>query len=663
MVASTGRGQCFLFLLDNHHHHESQIRTVTDDIQVPGGTYTNEYVENLELRLKNAEKALLKIRQPGPHLVSGSLIRYIDPPKPDDGGPHGIAASFQALSLNGPPPDSGYQGESSAAMLVKAAVSVKSGRPSVNDRRAPAPKPWTLQPWDKQSTDILHLSFPDPHLLSCLVSLYFADFNTFVPILHRPTFEDGVARRLHAHQEDFASTLLLVCALGSLYLTGSGMSPEDRQKLAWRWYNQVELCGHSLRRQPTTYDLQAYCLAAHFLLCASNARASWLIVSFGLRIVQDIGGHRRNLKAPTISTEEELEKRATWILVVLDAQLGAALGRMMTLDPFDLDIGLPSECDDKWWELSGPRKQPIHTPSSISFFNCIVDLYRILHFLVKHLYSTSRLYSAAGIDDLQIIATELDVKLSHWFKQIPQHLIWDPERTEAGLFFDQSASLYCFYNYIRMLIHRPFIPAKGLSNQSELRALRTCTKAARTCINIADVHRRRRADVPLFLSQDALFTSAMVLILKMWGRPQHADERAQDLACLHVVLDIFKSQQPRWPSSGFFVIVLERLLTLDYTPGEQLEEPSDTATPESSGDIDTPSDGQAQEPRRDAPWVAFAQAWLAGVVSDQDQTPHSIVAMPPVFAGDQEVVPRQYHRLRGFSDLNSEEPPRDEFDA
>jgi hypothetical protein len=35
-------------------------------------------------------------------------------------------------------------------------------------------------------------------------------------------------------------------------------------------------------------------------------------VGFGLRLVQDIGGHRRNLKAPTINTEEELEKRATW---------------------------------------------------------------------------------------------------------------------------------------------------------------------------------------------------------------------------------------------------------------------------------------------------------------------------------------------------------------
>ncbi|KAJ7897681.1 hypothetical protein B0H14DRAFT_2676515 [Mycena olivaceomarginata] len=144
-------------------------------------------------------------------------------------------------------------------MLAKAAVAVKSGRPSINDRRASAPKPWTLPPWNEHHRDITHLSFPDSRLLSCLVSLYFENFNIFIPVLYRPSFEDGLARQFHMRHDGFASTLLLVLALGSLYLTDPDISTEDRHKLAWRWYDQVELCGHSLRRQPTTYDLQAYC--------------------------------------------------------------------------------------------------------------------------------------------------------------------------------------------------------------------------------------------------------------------------------------------------------------------------------------------------------------------------------------------------------------------
>jgi hypothetical protein len=115
-------------------------------VDVQEGSYTQEYVRALELRFRKADKALLKLRESTQHIVSGSLIKYLDPPEPDDGGPHGIAASFQALALNGQPPDPGFQGESSSAMLAKAAAAVKSGRPSINDRRASAPKPWTLPP-------------------------------------------------------------------------------------------------------------------------------------------------------------------------------------------------------------------------------------------------------------------------------------------------------------------------------------------------------------------------------------------------------------------------------------------------------------------------------------------------------------------------------------
>ncbi|KAJ7897627.1 fungal-specific transcription factor domain-containing protein [Mycena olivaceomarginata] len=515
--------------------------------------------------------------RPGQHLASGilkGLIKPLPPPHPADSGPQDIAASFEALFLNDPPPDPGFQGESSVAMLVKTAVAIKSGRLSIRDRKTPAPDPWNLKPWDTQRcTETQHLTFPQEHLLSSLISLYFVNVNIFIPVLHRPSFEDGLARRIHLRQDDFASTLLLVCELGSLYLPEHGVSDGDRSKLAWSWYDQVELCGHSLRRQPTTYDLQAYCLAAHFLACASNPRASWSIVGFGLRLAQDIGALRRNVIAPTISTEEELEKRATWILMLLDAHLATALGRMTTLNPFDLDISVPSEYDDEWWN-SEPEYKPQHPPSTIVFFNCIIGLYQILHFMLKNLYSTSRLYTANGSQDLQMLAAELDVTLNKWFSAIPQHLIWDPERLLDGIFFDQSAALHCFYDYIRMLLHRPFILGMSRTSQPNPRAQRICIKAACACISVANTHRLRHPDVPLFLSQNPLFTAAMVLILDMWAHPQHADERAQNIASVHIALEIFRSQQKRWPSSDFFVNLTScrtlRLVAAHLCPGSTL---------------------------------------------------------------------------------------------
>jgi hypothetical protein len=104
------------------------------------------------------------------------------------------------------------------------------------------------------------LSFPADHLMHSLVSLFFSNVNLFIPVLHRPTFEECVHQRLHMRNLGFGTLLLLVCSLGALYVTELAISHAERQKLAWKWYNQVELCGHSLRHPPTLYDIQAYCV-------------------------------------------------------------------------------------------------------------------------------------------------------------------------------------------------------------------------------------------------------------------------------------------------------------------------------------------------------------------------------------------------------------------
>lgn len=102
--------------------------------------------------------------------------------------------------------------------------------------------------------------FPDDPLMASLVSLYFSHVNPFIPLLHRPRFVEGLNQRLHIHDPGFASILLLVCAVGSLYLTDPGLSRQDREQLAWKWYDQVDLGGHPLRHEPTLYDLQAHCV-------------------------------------------------------------------------------------------------------------------------------------------------------------------------------------------------------------------------------------------------------------------------------------------------------------------------------------------------------------------------------------------------------------------
>ncbi|KAK7008321.1 Zn(2)-C6 fungal-type domain-containing protein [Favolaschia claudopus] len=575
---------------------------------------------------------------------------YIDPssePGPDDGF-HGAAASFQALSLNGTaPPDPGFQGQSSSSMLVKAAVALKSGRPSNNDKTAPGAKPWPLTPWRESSQTYPALSLPDPHLLRTLLSLYFTHFNRFVPLLHRPTFERSIEDNMHFYRQDFAHTVLLVCALGSLHLPKT----ERCQELAWKWYDQVELCGSSLRCQPTIYDLQAYCLAAHFQLKTCDIRTSWLTIGFGIRIAEDIGAHRRNLHADAVSTEGELETRAAWygscnssriaILLLttaafmLDAQLGIALGRQIAINPFDLDIRLASECDDGYWDTIGPGKQPPHTPSSIVFFNCSVMLYRILHFLVKNLYSTSRFYTAGGVDDLEPLAQSLETRLRKWFRSIPPHLTWNSEHLSSdNPFFDQSASLHCFYHYLRLLIRRPFINVSSFARkQLELDALRTCIEAARAVVDIADTYHRQTAGasgMPLFPIEQPLFTAAVLLILKIGLFAQRGDHSEKtDLERVRVALEILMMHAERWPASDFYVSVLERLLNLNEEEGAL----SNSVT---STEHEVPAVYMKNSSSSPESWISLAEVWMAGGIVDINDIPESTHGISPVLAGEHE---------------------------
>lgn len=68
-------------------------------------------------------------------------------------------------------------------------------------------------------------------------------------------------------------------------------------------------------------------LAAIFLSGSTAAHASWTIIGIGLRLAQDVGVHRRKTHVAPTSIEDELWKRAFWVLVALDRGTSGALGR------------------------------------------------------------------------------------------------------------------------------------------------------------------------------------------------------------------------------------------------------------------------------------------------------------------------------------------------
>jgi hypothetical protein len=72
-----------------------------------------------------------------------------------------------------------------------------------------------------------------------------------------------------------------------------------------------------------TYPFQLLVL---FLQGTSTPDGTWILVGVGVRYAQDVGVHRRKLNHKP-SVEDELWKRAFWVLVCFDTTLSSFLGR------------------------------------------------------------------------------------------------------------------------------------------------------------------------------------------------------------------------------------------------------------------------------------------------------------------------------------------------
>ncbi|KAJ6567550.1 fungal-specific transcription factor domain-containing protein [Mycena sp. CBHHK59/15] len=546
------------------------------------------YVEGLEMRLQTIESLLRAVNarpvngsenestdsvSPRSQAIAISIItramRSLNNPFP---APHSddlifadVEENFRSLSLDNPS-DQGFQGKSSGAMLVKAALDFKTGqfKSSTTPKKpasGPAPKTWNSKPWEDPSPPPTY-TFPDDDLSISLISLYFDNVNVFFPLLHRPTFEKAFAEGMHLYHEGFAGTLLLVCALGSRY------SDDPRVHLShvkycgtagWKWFDQVQLAGHPLRRHPTLYDLQCYCLSVQFLDRTSGSRECWTLVGFGIRLSQDIGAHRFKLRQRQVTVEEEMEKRAVWILIVFDTQFSCALGRSMAVQGHDFDLELPKKCDDKYWEHGDNYQEAIRQlptkPSLVEFFNCLITLNRILALTLRMLYSTHRSRTHIGLSDGQweeMVVMELDSSLNTWFNSIPEHLRWDAARSD-DIFFDQSAALYCNYYHVQILVHRPFIPALRRSNPTNFPSLTICTNAARACCHVADIQQQHRPNSPLVFAQVQRAFRVLLLLISV--------DRY-----VHRCMRVLKAHRERWPSTGPLLNTLQQLLAVYHAP-------------------------------------------------------------------------------------------------
>ncbi|GBE88069.1 predicted protein [Sparassis crispa] len=592
-----------------------------------------------------------------PDPASPATAEDLDPSDDETLITHNIRQSFGRMSLN--KAQMRFFGKSSSIMFIQTAMDLKHEYTGVDThaRLGPASHPgllhnrpqyWTLHPWSSSIKDepCPYKDFPGQELMNKLIEHYFVNVNEYAPLLHRPSFEEGIKNGLHLTDEGFGSTVLLVCAIGARFSSDPRVFladyKDETHSAGWKWFQQVQMIRKSLLAPPRLYDLQIYALAAIFLQGTSAPQACWTMIGVGIRLAQDVGAHRRKVYNPTPTVDEELWKRAFWVLVSMDRTISMNLGRPCAIQDEDFDLDLPLECDDEYWMNSDPKqafKQPADKPSRITFFNCLLRLNQILAFALRTIYSINKskaLLGFVGQQWEQHIVAELDSALNKWIDSVPDHLRWDPNR-ENITFLNQSAHLYASYYQLQIVVHRPFIPTPRKPSPLSFPSLAICTNAARSCTHVLDIQYQRTGMV-MFANQMAVFKAGIVLLLNIWGgkRSGIMTDPEKEMADVHKCMKMLKVLEPRWHTAGRLWDILYELATVGDLPLPQPTPP----TYKRERDADSPISVSSAPSPATSSTVDTAQRTIAGSKRvSRDATSATSAASPMFTQGSRPTVP------------------------
>ncbi|KAF7315862.1 Zn(2)-C6 fungal-type domain-containing protein [Mycena indigotica] len=526
------------------------------------------YSRGLEEQISNYREMLAtSSREPSvsissPSSGSTSSTGDIDPRTDVDA----LIPDFQDLKIMGGRPH--YFGRSSGHYLLQTAEDLKrehyaKGTTTAyqgDNRTSGRRLEFWGSPWEKPDRDPPRIyRFPPKDLMDDLINVYFNEFYISLPLLHQPSFRRDVADGKHLADNAFGAVVLAVCALAARHSDDPRVIlPGTNSMLSagWEWMEQIRYPEQKeFYFKMSLYELQRVMLTILYMQGTGTPSSSWTLVSLGLRNLQEMGKHRpRPNQEP--NAEDELYKRVFWAFIVGDIYTSAFLGRPRATRDDDHDVEYPIECDDEYWEHPDPElrfKQPEGKPSIMAYLTSTLKLHRILAKAQATLYSLKR--TSLNVGWGQATVAELDSNLNEWLDSIPDHLRWDPQRTNE-VFAKQSACLYATYYHIQIQIHRNFIssPSNHTPLLSNFPSLTICSNAARACTRLIDnmLKRGYLLDHPQVLA--SLMDSALVLLVNVWGaqRSWATADPARAIADLKTCMNAFQLHEKRWQQAGRF---------------------------------------------------------------------------------------------------------------
>ncbi|KAF6754115.1 fungal-specific transcription factor domain-containing protein [Ephemerocybe angulata] len=471
-----------------------------------------------------------------------------------------------------------FFGPSSTVMVAKTTLDLTLGQNTESTIEASVaryrrPIYWTRRPWEIiPDPEHQPYAFPEQDLLLHLVERYFTCKNDLLPILHRPSFERALHSGLHLVDDQFGGTVLAVCAIASLFTNDPRVLLEEagypEQSGGYKYFRQLRLTTQSILRDPTLYDVQLYALAIVYLNSTSMGEICWQYLGIALRAAQDMALNRKQTRNGERTREAEVRKRVFFVLLMMDEITSAYGGRSAMIKREEFDVDLPADCDDEYWqdEESGEVtfKQPEGRPSKPSYFIHLIKLFGILADVQRAFYSIRTPAPPEGmtLDDWNAERLiELDIALDKWKHNLPEHLRWNPSAPHS-LFYDQSATLHANFNWIRILLYRPFIGSKTKKPTDGLLALKVCINAARATISIMDAQSQRGNFIPGV--SVVVFLSGIILLVNVCRGKQMGAQlnQEQEMQIIYKAVCVLRTYERCWHSSGRFCDVLYSLLVL-----------------------------------------------------------------------------------------------------
>ncbi|KAJ3816849.1 transcription factor domain-containing protein [Lentinula raphanica] len=246
-----------------------------------------------------------------------------------------------------------------------------------------------------------------------LFDLYFTHINPLLLFLHCPSFLRSVAEGLHRTDRYFGGLVLCVCALAARFSNDSRVLEDNftsERSIGWKWIHQIQPIRHDYVKTASIYEIQMYLAYINFVGSSTTPEICWILISIGVRLLQDMSVHRKWPAHTKPTVELELWTRAFWMLNMYDIFASMMLGWPWSMSqneyvsfvkpelivhvPFSFDMAdLLIECDHEYWEHPDPDRafqQPPGIPSSTSYWIAFLKLMDILSLTLHTIVSSKR---------------------------------------------------------------------------------------------------------------------------------------------------------------------------------------------------------------------------------------------------------------------------------